>query len=324
MVKISCITMLLIMTSFFVKAGEHKQAYARSVTYRADGSEIVYYLQVPEQNNTDFPIVVLCEGSYVRKKPIESVLRLNSMFQPILGESDFGLLTVEKWGVDGDSVDEAIFHEHNTRSQRIQDHLTVLSALEEQKIHGWNGTYVLIGGSEGGDVVSWLMIENAETVVAAINYAGIGAWGFQEELWAWLGHMRTTGPWWQRLYMQLYCWWEDVPKTREAYDQIVAEIMRDQIHTKWKFGQTHKYLADAFALHEMTKKLYTLKIPLLIVVGTDDPLIDSADAFVEYGQRCDMPITYWRIEALAHGISTLRPDLFPKSIEWLRETLSLM
>ncbi len=121
--------------------------------------------------------------------------------------------------------------------------------------------------------------------------------------------------------MKLYIWWKRLPKTRQEYDQVFAQILKNPTHTKWWFGQTYKYWADAF-LHNIMDDFYALKIPLLIIMGTSDPGLKSCDELIDQASKHDMPITYWRIEGMNHTISKDRPDIFPKSIEWLHKILS--
>lgn len=295
--------------------------YIRSVARRPDGSEIIYYLRAAFDSQQEYPIVVLCEGSYQWREPIKSIKRMHSFFVPFLDSCNASLITVEKHGVDGDHIDEELFHQYNTVSQRIEDHLNVLCALENQHMPGWNGNYVLIGGSEGGAVISELMLKRSEAVVAVINYAGIGAYGFNEEMWAWLHQKRIQDSFIDRLIAKFYCWWENMPATREAYDRLADEIIQNPSPEKWRFGQTYKYLADAFLRGPTPQEFYSLKIPMLVVIGTQDPFIESCDEFIKQANAQGMPVTYWRIADLTHGIAASRPDLFPKSIEWLQKNI---
>ncbi len=168
--RLFCIIIFLVLTNWFtISISGENQAYKREIAQRADGSSIVYYLQLPINTDQKYPMVVLCDGSYEPFGTIQNVLPLHDFFAQLLESCNVGLLTVEKWGVDGNHVDKSLFHSHNTRSQRTQDHLDLLQLLDQKHIPGWNGKYVVIGGSEGGDVITRLMLARAESIIAAIN-----------------------------------------------------------------------------------------------------------------------------------------------------------
>ncbi len=71
-------------------------------------------------------------------------------------ERNFGVLTTEQWGVDGDNIDKDVFMQHYTRTQRLSDHISVIKHLKKKPPRGWNGKIILIGISEGGPIVTSL------------------------------------------------------------------------------------------------------------------------------------------------------------------------
>lgn len=282
-------------------------------TYRSDGSEIIWHLSLPQKE--PYTLVVLSEGSYEAFAKTKSVLHLHKIFEPLLVPRGFGLITIEKWGVTPEGVDTQAFHEHNTRSQRIADHKTVLDALQVQGLTGLmtRCTYVFIGGSEGGDIMIELMAHYADRTRAGINFAGAGAHGAYGEIWACVQQMRIEGSCLTRLYM----WWESIPKTYAEYNKQIDMMCADPSPEKWWFGQTYRYWADAFTRTVDFERIYASKIPLLVIMGTKDSGIASCDIFVERAKERGVPITYWRIDDMGHSVSKSRPVLFEQSIDWL-------
>lgn len=321
-----CFTLIIFFASCIFANDDQAQLYTSSTIKREDNSSIIYYLSTPKKAHSTYPLVILCEGSYSMGEPIHSVLRLHKLFLPLLEQAGYALLTVEKWGVGEGKVNQSVFHEHNTRSQRIEDHQTVLNYLkkssfvqasESQQDGGWNGKYVFIGGSEGGDIITALTIINSDSTVATINYAGMGVWGWRNELWSFLQHSQKHSS----FVAKLFAWWSGLPKTREQYDKIVEEIIKNPTHEKWWLGQTYKYMSDAFLSKVDWDVFYSLKIPMLIVMGSLDPAIDSCDEFVARGTERDMLITYWRMDDMGHNIGKKRPETFAESIAWLMKNL---
>lgn len=261
--------------------------------------------------------MVLCEGSYdAGSKPV-SVLRLHEIFAPLLLPRNLALLTIEKWGVSTAGFDAFTFHAHNTRSQRVADHKTVLDTLNMPE---WDGTLIFIGGSEGGDVMLDLLAYYAPKTRAGINFAGAGAHGWQREMWAWIQQMRlrAEGSWFAKFML----WWQEVPKTIAEYEKQVALICANPTPDKWWLGQTYHCWADSFTRIVDLEKIYTCKVPLLVIMGTKDAGIASCDAFVAQAQQHGMPITYWRLDNIGHSLNQDRPTLFGEAVEWLCQNIN--
>jgi len=81
-------------------------------------------------------------------------------------------------------------------------------------------------------------------------------------------------------------------------------------------GMTYLYHADAlqYAKHDYIK----IKTPFLSVVGSEDPMIESADAFAQKSLEAGVNITYLRVEGMDHYVRR-RPDIVEKSFAWLKE-----
>lgn len=153
--------------------------------------------------------------------------------------------------------------------------------------------------------------------MATINFAGIGAWSCKDEILASIEHIRINGSFITKIIM----WWSGLPKTRERYEAIVSKIVKDPDHKKFWFGQTHKYWADAFTRMVDMNALVALKIPMLVIMGSLDPAIESCDEFVEKGIAANMPITYWRLDGIEHLIAKQRPGILKECIDWLSRIL---
>ena len=168
-----CLILAITITTAFAFNQTAKTNPHRFTCPRDGGnSEIVYYFSKPSAQPKNYPIVMLCEGSS-SKGDLKSVLRMNHDFGTSIDALNCGLITVEKWGIDGDTIDEKSFWQHYTRSQRFNDHMKVIKHLEENPPAGWNGFLVFFGGSEGGPMVNQLSITYPKTL-ATINLVGAG------------------------------------------------------------------------------------------------------------------------------------------------------
>lgn len=264
----------------------------------AEGApDIVYYFTSPKEDS--FPIAVLCTGSS-SPGSVSSVIHLHRYFLQECLDLGLGVVTVEQWSVDGNTVDEDVFMAHYTRSQRLVDHLAVLRHFENHPPEGWNGKVVFIGVSEGGPLVTDLTTMCPNTL-ATINWCGAGDWSWADEFW----HFFQMNP--------LAA--SDIPKTRHEYDDLVQEIIANPTPSQWMGGMTYLYHADAFQNPPVDYR--KIRAPFLVVAGTEDCSIASSDLFVEKAKEAAAPITYFRIEGMDHYIR-LRPDVIQDSFKWLQ------
>lgn len=287
------------------------QVNARMSIHNKDGHETVFYFTKPAKNR--FPIAVICEGSTM-PDDIESVWQL-TQFDQFSGLKDsLGILAVEKDGVDAGVIDKDRFFANYTRSRRFHDHVAVIDHMLKNPPDGFDGRLVFIGASEGGPLANQLSIHYRETI-ATINWSGADDHPWPDELWAWMGQMRNEHP----FLAWFYTWWHKVPKTREGFDKVMAETLKDPSDKRWFLGMTHRYHADAIKTPALDYK--KIHAPMLIVCGTKDSLIFSCDSFVAKAQKAKAPITYWRVEGMEHRISQNKQNIIPKSFEWLKELL---
>jgi len=142
--EISYVIKLLIFVSLltfsaFLKADEYNIPPSIRFTIDREGGAlpIVYYFSPPDDVDKAYPILILCEGSSSRRD-IGSVFFIREYFAERVQPLQVGYLTIEKWGVDGNQVDEKEFWDHYSRSQRLKDHLAVIHHLKEYPPSGWN------------------------------------------------------------------------------------------------------------------------------------------------------------------------------------------
>lgn len=318
---------LLIFVSFLLtfstplKADEYN--IPPSIRFTIDREEstlpIVYYFSPPDTIDRTYPILVLCEGSS-SKGDVGSVFFIREYFAERVQPLQVGYLTIEKWGVDGNQVDEKEFWDHYSRSQRLKDHLAVIHHLEKHPPQGWNGKLIFIGVSEGGPLVTDLSIIYPDTL-ATINWVGAGDWGWADELWQFFESWKQNS-FWIRLYDAVPRWLpfsSDIPSTRQEFDVLVEHIINNPTPNQSMGGMTYLYHADAFlkSLVDYSK----IQSPFLVVKGTKDSDIESSDQFVQKAMEAGVPITYFRIEGMDHWLRK-RPDVIDQSFCWLKQQLT--
>ncbi len=307
--------------SSLVEASDYSIPPSIRFTLEREGSSspLVYYFSKPE-NVMTYPILILCEGSS-SKGSLGSVFYIRNYFLEKMEALGVGYLTVEKWGIDGNQINEKEFWSHYTRSQRLEDHLKVVQYLEENPPERWNGKIILVGVSEGGPLVTDLTITCPNTL-ATINWVGAGDWSWAEELWEFFENWKQNS-FWMRLYDAIPRWIpfsSDIPKTRQEYDILVQHIIENPSSEESMGGMTYLYHADAFQKSSIDYS--KIKTPFLIVKGTEESDILSCDQFFQKAREAEAPITYFRIDGMDHYIRK-RPDVIDQSFEWLKTQLSL-
>lgn len=273
-------------------------------------SEIVYYFKAPATSADNYPILILCEGSSL-KGDLESVMFMFKYFEDQVAALDVGFITVEQWGIDGNTIDEETFFNHYSRTQRFNDHMQVIKHLEDHPPIGWNGQLIFLGVSEGGPLVTALTTSCSRTL-AAVNWSGAGDWPWAEEVWAFFEDMRKK----EGLPSEVL---NGIPSSKEKYDALVEEIKLNPLKTEWFAGMTYFYLADAF--QQPPNKYDQIHSPFLVVQGTEDSTIESCDEFVRKAKEAGAPIEYIRVEGMDHYIRK-RPDIIDQSFEWLKNQLN--
>jgi dienelactone hydrolase len=285
-----------------------------------DAPEIVYYFTKPKDKER-YPIAIVCGGS-TTKDDIGSIIHVHRYLLEEFLMLGTAVITVEQWGVDGANVDKEEFMAHYTRTQRLKDHQMVIEHLKLNSPEGWDGTIVFLGVSEGGPLVTSLTECYPDITRATVNWVGAGDWSWHEELWAFLSTFRKNGPWWLKLWNLVPTWMPfslKLPKTKKEYDQCMKKALADPCVDKDFMGMTYLYHADAlqYPAHDYTK----IKTPFLSVIGSEDPMIESADAFAQKAKEAGVNITYLRVEGMDHYVRH-RPDIVDQSFEWIKEKLN--
>lgn len=206
MIKYFCLSILLVISPLWASKDEitpykfidslptyEIPASSRFVTKRSEteAPEIVYYLTCPKE--ATFPIAILCEGSS-DKNNIASVIHFHRYFLQEFMDLGAAVITIEQWGIDGNQINEDEFIKHYTRTQRLEDHRSVIEHLKRHPIQGWNGKFIFLGVSEGGPLATSLTAEYNDDTIATINWSGTGDWSWREELWVFLQKLLEDNP----------------------------------------------------------------------------------------------------------------------------------
>lgn len=283
--------------------------------------DIIYYFSRSTKEN--YPIALLCGGSST-KDTICSIIHFHRYFLQELHELGVGVLTIEQWGVDGQNIDQEAYCKNYTRSQRLRDHIRVLDHVIINRPLGWNGTFIFIGVSEGGPLVTSLTTHYAPITLATINWSGAGDWPWREELWVFIEDLRKQFSWWIRLLDLIPKWLIPtvfyLPKTRQEYNMLMDEIVVTPAPDKEFMQMTYQYHFDAMTTYPK-HQYHLIQSPFLVVAGAQDSIIHSSDAFVEQAKKAGVNVTYMRIHDMDHYIRA-RPDIIVQSFTWLAEQLS--
>lgn len=287
----------------------------------AGAHDIIWYFSSPPTKN--YPIAILVGGSSL-ENDIISIIHFHRYFLKEFLELGVGVITIEQQGVDGDHINKTEFMEHYTRSNRLNDHRAVIDHLKQQPPLGWNGNLIFLGVSEGGPIVTILTAEYSKMTLATINWSGAGDWSWRNEVWIFMQDVIQKTPWYIKLRAQLPSWVPYsldlyLPKSRKDHDNAMDETIENPTANLKLAGMTYKYHADALKVYP--KPAYKkIKTPYLVVAGTQDSMIGSADAFVRKLKKVRAPVTYMRIEDMDHFVRK-RPDVIDESFAWLKQHL---
>lgn len=281
--------------------------------------DIVYYFS-PNQQQASYPIVVLCGGSYERSR-IYSIFHLHRYFYKEFMDLGCGIVSAEEWGIDGHVIDVDVFMQHYTRTRRFEDYQILLDHFIANPPVGWNGKFVLFGISEGAQLVTRLTEEYAPHIRATIAWAAPGAWSWPDELWQFMVHERSAFSTWRQFVDELSQWIPLVssrPATRNVFDDLLAQMMKNPAWNKEFMGMSYQYHVDAcsYPLPRYEK----LAVPFLSAAGGLDPAIGSFDEFVKKAQEAKCPITYVRVDGHDHYVRRC-PEIVSKTFEWLKQQL---
>jgi pimeloyl-ACP methyl ester carboxylesterase len=293
--------------------------------HQENDPNITFYMSKPKHKNK-FPIVILCGGSSTENS-INSIIHLHRYFLQEFLDLGVGLITVEQWGVSDDKVNPSRFIQYYTTTQRFLDHKTVINHLMSNPPTGWNGKFIFVGISEGGALVTRLTTEHPNITLATLNWSGANEWNWREELWEFLEGMRNSMlsqlPWHVRIRGKLPRWFPysidiRLPKTRDEFDQIMNQTLKNPTYKKQFVSMTYKYHADMLTWPK--NDYQKIKSPYLLVAGAKDTLIKSSDDFARAAQKAGVKITYLRVPDMDHYVRR-RSDILDKSFNWLRDII---
>jgi pimeloyl-ACP methyl ester carboxylesterase len=246
----------------------------------------------------------MIEGSFVERVGPQSVLRLHEKIAEPFLKAGIGLVMMERRGVDGKKVDHRHFHQCNTPSQRLLDHMILVEHLNNHPPPFWNGKWILIGGSEGGPIA--IKLAHKIQPLACVAIVGCGKQSFKEYIWKTIQSM----PVWKRIFINL-------PASRMAYEERCRRMKSDPSPEKRWFGQTYRYWADALDQSEHQEFL-ELKCPVIVVAGSKDIECASTDQLVEMAKRNGRNVAYLRIEGMGHEALDLRWNVIERVLDWLK------
>ena len=224
------------------------------------------------------------------------MLRLHKLLSPAVLTWGVGLVTLERRGADGEQIDADTFHFYNTPSQRLTDHLRLIHHLKKNNPPGWNGKIIIVGGSEGGPIA--IKLSQRINPAACIALVGCGDQNFKEYIWNVIQQIQSSCYTWQ---WPLKRWWSSLPKNKNEYNLLCVRMEKNPDHTKWWFGQTFRYWADALNQCEANDFL-SLVCPCLVVSGSNDIECPSTDRIINRAKQLNKNVTYMRIASMAHDV----------------------
>lgn len=270
---------------------------------RPDESEILGYFHKPSHCE-QFPIMIVCQGSYVSKQTLQSCKPLFDKIVKNFGDISLGILAIEKRGSYQDRCDLIEFNAYNTVSNRISDNLIAIQGLPKI-IDGWNGRLILTGGSEGTYVASELAKELQESVKALILFAGGGYHSYKEEL-------ITTflcQPWYVRWYIR---WCTGTEQEIRKQFQIMHS---EPTPTNMWAGQTYRYWADI--QERSLAGILELKMPIYYMKGCKDDNFSSSKALQSAYQQ-NNHITFVWYTGMGHDMGNSFDTVMQNAKTWLK------
>lgn len=295
------------------------------VILRADGSEIQGYFYKPA-NCTQFPIMVVCQGSYVCQNELQSCKPLFDKIVRNFETEPIGILAIEKRGSYPDVCDLVEFNAYNTVSNRIADNIATIQALPDI-IDGWNGKLILIGGSEGTYVATALAEQLQDQVTALMLIAGAGYQPFKKEL---ISDFKLQ-PWYARCYIRLFIELPHQPWYKRWFIRMFGAPERQMQHQfncmqknptpelMWA-GQTYQYWADAQERNLLT--ILELNIPIYYMMGCKDTGFAAGKKLQESACRANRDnITFVWYKHLGHDLGDSFDTVMQDAKEWLYKRL---
>lgn len=266
---------------------------------RPDGSRLVAYIDMPDQES--FPIAIVLQGSQAT-----SVLPQHEELREPLLSRGFAIATLEKKGIAGPGeIHQKEYDESNSLDQRIDDHLLLISKLRKRA--GWNHKLAIIGLSEGGEVGGAVAARTPETMAVLLFCSG-GGWPRMEEL-LWSFRKQLVGE---------KCSAHSIQAALVQSKDEFYKALENPSPTLRALGFSYKYWS-ATLRHHLMDDLSKLHCPIYYVQGVQDNRIPVASADYLVKALKDKPdLVYRRIEHLGHD-PRQDPQVFDDALSWLEQ-----
>lgn len=293
---------ILILSAFliFIKINSFPVKYQHQV----DDNLITYWLSASETSST-YPLVVLIGGS-----DCKSCYNAHLKFEKLILKNGFGVLSVEKRGIDDIKIDEKKHCEQNTIYQRVMDIKTILNSL---KILEWDGSIIIVGGSEGAMVGALLTAECNAITKAAILIAGIGSYNFYKEADILIEKNCELIKFGKALSIVL----------KVYYKLAMAFAYQFPNSTIKLFGHTLKYwVSFESATNAIFSNLENIDTPLYLVHGKNDlmSLYESAYDLYEQFKSNGKNIVFKTLDS-GHDLNDSIEEVICEALDWVKEEL---
>ncbi len=267
---------------------------------RADSSNILYHLD-NIGDGTPRSLLLTLQGSGC--EPVADRPWLKT--EPPIVAPGSAVLSIEKYGVSSgrpivDSIDGCppAFWRRDTLQQRVADAIQVIASLRGSS--WWNGTLIVMGGSEGGAVAAMLAPLVPETRAVVIVSSGIGV--------SVADLIRSAVP----------------PPVAAQLNSVLAEAKANPTSEKRFAGASYHWWAEAADVTPAAMLLQT-DVPILLIHGARDQFAPVAtaratrDLISAAGRR---NLTYWEYAEYDHfmkdaaGVDHM-PEVLEKVHAWI-------
>lgn len=274
---------------------------------REDGTMIQGYLDSPN-NVESFPVVVFIDGSHNASVMVNHE-KLSDRFIP----HNIGLISLEKRGITQKKVTKKEFIVHDCFEERFQDYTLLLKHLEQKKITGYNGSCILLGGSEGGKIAPKLTLGFSSSVKGIVLVGSGGGLSFAEEMKYQSQELIKKGHSLKELGFK-----GKKAKDPMMYEKWYNEMLQSPDSLKMYLQKTWKWWAS-YLRYDLLSDLLKLELPVYMVHGKEDVIIPvkSADLVKEAFDKAEKTnLHYARYENLGHAL-TGRDDVYEPMVEWV-------
>lgn len=282
---------------------------------RDDGTQIIFYLDVPKVNN--FPVLIGFQGS-----TCVTGFPMHHMLKSVLLPLGIGVLSAEKRGLNSTSTtcpDEYL--QKNTIQDRVLDHVQIIAFLRKNQPQ-WNHKLGLVGGSEGGMIAALVAPLVPEATAVALLASG-GSLTMGEEL------LLLT----KKQMQQHGSSDQDIQNALAQMLQQFSEMKSNPNPNKeWLSDgkaarNTYKWWASILDL-KLESALLSLEIPIYAAHGTADTScpVESSDHLAQaFADNQKTNLTYKRYVGLEHNWTDQQgnqhPEVLNDAMTWIIRAL---